>query len=790
MAGARSALIVASANYTDPELQQLRAPSSDAEALAAVLSAPDIGGFDVHTLLDQPAHDIALAVEEFFADRHPDDLLLAHFSCHGVKDEEGELYFATTNTRLRRLGATAVAADFVNRRMNRSRCRRIVLLLDCCYAGAFERGITSRAGGSIGIETQFGGRGRAVITASSAMEYAFEDSTLVDTTTPQPSVFTGALVRGLATGDADRDQDGIVALDELYDYVYDAVRASTSNQTPGKWMFNVQGELHIARRAYPVTTPAPLPSQLADAATSPFASIRAAAVTELTNLLHGRHAGLALAARTILTDMQDDDSRTVAAAATTALADAVPAATTSPTTRLSAPANPQPHPPTPATPTASTAKRRASSTIAQHEEPTVTSASTLSGPAAPLAEDAPAALPSHQPTPTAEDSATTHTTPPTPADDQTATAARTPDSVTPSPNEAPTAATDISASAEYTTATRPSTPPDTPAEGRAAVASPNEQPAATAAPSSPQHDEPPTPTQPAPAPFDTDSPDPGGRSRESRETRTTAPTGGKPLTQNNPSDATPVTELHTTPREVRRKMATSPAWRVLLWTLTILAGLLELDFAITSQDNTVGYIVATNVICGLIFAILLFFTLRNRRRIRERGIRYRPDHAASLLNLAINLGTMGRWGEALAKTEVAVEHYRELAEAEPDRYRAALATSLYNLAIYLREAGRLQEALVTSQEALTIRRELAEAEPDRYCPDLAASLHNLVLNLRELDDTDSAIRAHHELVSVWRACAERAPELYGPAYQRALGELRRWLNQIGRHEEPSTLDLE
>src|SRR2546423_15330057 len=110
MAGARSALIVASANYTDPELRQLRAPSSDAEALAAVLSGPDIGGFDVRTLLDQPAHDIALAVEEFFAERQPDDLLLMHFSCHGVKDQEGELYFASTNTRLRSLGATAVAA--------------------------------------------------------------------------------------------------------------------------------------------------------------------------------------------------------------------------------------------------------------------------------------------------------------------------------------------------------------------------------------------------------------------------------------------------------------------------------------------------------------------------------------------------------------------------------------------------------------------------------------------------------------------------------------------------------
>ena len=71
-------------------------------------------------------------MEEFFADRRPDDLLLVHFSCHGVKDEGGELYFAAANTRLRRLGATAVAAEFVNRRMNRSRSRRWC----CCWTAA------------------------------------------------------------------------------------------------------------------------------------------------------------------------------------------------------------------------------------------------------------------------------------------------------------------------------------------------------------------------------------------------------------------------------------------------------------------------------------------------------------------------------------------------------------------------------------------------------------------------------------------------------------------------------
>ena len=150
MDDARSALIVASDDYTDPGLRRLRAPANDAQALAAVLRDPAIGGFEVRTLLNKPAHEVNLAVEEFFADRRPGDLLLLHFSCHGVKDEDGELYFAASNSVLRRLGATAVAAEFVNRRMNRSRSRRVVLLLDCCYSGAFERGLTARAGAEMG----------------------------------------------------------------------------------------------------------------------------------------------------------------------------------------------------------------------------------------------------------------------------------------------------------------------------------------------------------------------------------------------------------------------------------------------------------------------------------------------------------------------------------------------------------------------------------------------------------------------------------------------------------------
>ena len=78
-----------------------------------------------------------------------------------------------------------------------------MLLLDCCYGGAFSQGVSVRATNTVNVLENFptgrqgGGRGRAVITASSAMEYAFEGDHLTDEPGPQrPSLFTAALVEG------------------------------------------------------------------------------------------------------------------------------------------------------------------------------------------------------------------------------------------------------------------------------------------------------------------------------------------------------------------------------------------------------------------------------------------------------------------------------------------------------------------------------------------------------------------------------------------------------------------
>jgi hypothetical protein len=83
-----------------------------------------------------------------------------------------------------------------------------------------------------------------------------------------PSVFTGELIRGLETGAADLDGDGEITLDELYQFLFDAVQlAHPGQQTPCRWVYGARGRMVIALRRPglrpPVqTSPAPDPVRL------------------------------------------------------------------------------------------------------------------------------------------------------------------------------------------------------------------------------------------------------------------------------------------------------------------------------------------------------------------------------------------------------------------------------------------------------------------------------------------------------------------------------------------------
>ncbi len=329
MAGQRKALIIANDTYEQEALGDLLAPAADAEALGRVLGDPKIGDFAVQVVHNEPAHIIQAHIEEMFSESRPDDLLLLHFSGHGLKSESGELFFAALNTRPNRLGSTAVPADFVQRCIRTSRSRSVVLLLDCCYGGAFAQGVRVRAAGDINVLDSFpqgrsgGGRGRAVITASSAMEFAFEGARLGDDQRRRPSVFTAALVEGLETGEADRDEDGWVSLDELYDYLFDKVREQNPHQTPSR-QFELEGELYLARSRRRRIRSAPIPADLRSALADPNMYTRLGAIGELRTRLAGDNLPAAAGACEALAELVCTDIGYVAEAAASALKEAAP----------------------------------------------------------------------------------------------------------------------------------------------------------------------------------------------------------------------------------------------------------------------------------------------------------------------------------------------------------------------------------------------------------------------------------------------------------------------------------
>ncbi|MEU2793850.1 PQQ-binding-like beta-propeller repeat protein [Streptomyces sp. NPDC007100] len=246
--GRRLALLVATYEYQDEGLDRLTAPAHDAEALARVLRHPDIAGFDVTTLVNKKHDRVGEAIGELYRGRERGDLTLLYFTGHGLKDDEGRLYLAMTDTKRDNLAFSSVPAELIDQSMSSCWSRQKVLILDCCYSGAFPAGRLVKAGSEVHSLDRFQGRGRTVLTASDATRYAFEGDRVRGRRAPQ-SVFTRHLVQGLEDGSADLDGDGNITLDELYSYVYDKVVAEMPQQRP-KRMDNVEGRIVIARNVH------------------------------------------------------------------------------------------------------------------------------------------------------------------------------------------------------------------------------------------------------------------------------------------------------------------------------------------------------------------------------------------------------------------------------------------------------------------------------------------------------------------------------------------------------------
>ena len=317
----RYALVIGNSEYDDATLARLKSPITDTQALAKALNDPQLGQFDsVTSLVNQPEPVMRRGISQFLAQKKPDDLVLLYFSCHGILDERGRLYLAVKDTQRDLLKATGISASFITDEMDSCRSRRQVLILDCCYGGAFAHGVKGSQDKALSESTFEGaGYGRVVLTASDSTQFALEGDQVVKQA--ELSLFTHFLLNGLTTGDADLNRDGQVTLDELYDYTYTQVVSQTPRQTPCKWSYNQQGDLVIAKNPRPIEIkPAELPSELREALENPYSSVRLGAIEALRRMLESQDASTALAAKLALERLSTDDSRSVSEAAVRLLA--------------------------------------------------------------------------------------------------------------------------------------------------------------------------------------------------------------------------------------------------------------------------------------------------------------------------------------------------------------------------------------------------------------------------------------------------------------------------------------
>jgi hypothetical protein len=240
MAGRYRALLIGNSTYPADEhnLQTLKGPVKDIAALNRALIDPATGLFadlDVTLLPEATSSRAVRALGRFFGTAARDDVLLVYFSGHGKLDQSGRLHLCMQDTESTDLLSTAVSSVRITEFADASHARNVVIVLDCCHAGAFRGG---------DLVDAVAGPGRYVLTACRGPQLA-NDATVDNGT----SHFTQHLVEGLLGAAAGQDEDGYVRFSDLYSYVERRLRES-GKQIPQRRVHG-DGDVPLARRSLP-----------------------------------------------------------------------------------------------------------------------------------------------------------------------------------------------------------------------------------------------------------------------------------------------------------------------------------------------------------------------------------------------------------------------------------------------------------------------------------------------------------------------------------------------------------
>ncbi len=218
------ALVVGVASYN--HMPVLRYTDDDAYRIHSFLKSPEGGALpdeQIRILIDEEATltNIKSAMEDVFFRAGPNDMVLLYFSGHGLKGAFLPIDFDGFNNKLLHEDVAAI--------LKKSPAKYKLCIADACHSGSL---LAMRSASAQAILTSYydnlaqAKAGTALIMSSKSEETSLESSGL------RQGVFTHFLIRGLK-GEADKDDNRIVSVEELFNYVYENVRTYTGyRQSP------------------------------------------------------------------------------------------------------------------------------------------------------------------------------------------------------------------------------------------------------------------------------------------------------------------------------------------------------------------------------------------------------------------------------------------------------------------------------------------------------------------------------------------------------------------------------
>jgi len=226
------ALLVGVDNYLhSTDLPDLRLPLNDVKAFEKILRESPECDFEINVLSNPSNQDLRTLLADILTNQAKNnDMVFFYFSGHGKLSSDGDLCLCTKDANPLLLDTTAVDLPWLKKKIDSTRASQVVLLLDCCYSGAaigsFKGSMDDVIKKGIGP-----GKGKYLITSSNSIQPSLELAS------DDVSLFTKWMLAGLESWDADKNDDGILTIEELYNYASEKTSEEIPTQIPQNYVF-------------------------------------------------------------------------------------------------------------------------------------------------------------------------------------------------------------------------------------------------------------------------------------------------------------------------------------------------------------------------------------------------------------------------------------------------------------------------------------------------------------------------------------------------------------------------